>query len=545
MRQWKLALLILSGCLAAATGESSAADEAPVSAAEVRALIQRLEQAESKINRLESELAETRPYQPRPFPGPATALFEEPADAPLLLLDDEVQTILKQQQALQASHEELAARYDGLAREYESLSESQKVLKSDHDELLEDYNSGDGFVLMGSGATMRLTGRTQLDYWGFPYDDAGAQVLEGSPTAPVDPQDRFGLRRLRFGPRGEVGDNGIYRFDIEFSDLQSIQIRDAWVGMQNLPFLHELVIGNQKRPYGLDAINSTNYTIFLERPSVVDAFNTDYRRLGVQSLGFSDDLRWNWRYGLFNGVNIQGIGGYAGNAYQMEFAGRLANTWWYDEIANGRGYGHNAVAFTIAHPDGDASNNSARFTSRTETRTTQRWLDTGLIAGANWYELIGTEHVLNFGPLQLVGEVQNVFVQRESDANLHFWGAYAYAAYFLTGEHMPWDRESGQLDRIHPFENFFLVNRLCGGTGGGWGAWQVAARYSYLDISNRDILGGVANQGSLALVWYWSSHSRVQFDFEQGWIVDQSKLAAAGLPMARYNALGLRFAFDY
>lgn len=525
-------------------GRLTAEEPLPVTAAELRALIQRLEQMESKINRLESELADARADQPRPFPGPATAVFEVPADA--AAIDDRVQGLLDQQQALQASYEKLAEQYADLAQNYDTLSAGQKELTSDLDILSNDVLKGRGIVRLGGKATMQLAGRIHMDYWAFPYDDAGAKVLEGTPTAPVDPQDRFGLRRLRVTTQGDIGDQGLYRFDLEYATTPTVEFRDAFVGLRDLPFFQTVLLGNQKRPYGLDAICSTNFTIFLERPTVIDAFNSDYRRLGLLSSGYSEDLEWNWRYGVFSGVNVQPlIGSAIGNAYQLEFAGRLAQTWWYDEDANGRGYAHRAVAFTVAHPDGDSPTNTARFASRTESRTAQRWIDTGQIAGAEWYQLIGTEHVLNVGPLQLVGEVQNVFLQRDGGSNLHFWGAYGYAAYFLTGEHMPWDRKTGQLARVQPFENFFLVERVGGGHGGGWGAWQVAARYSYLDASDRDILGGVCNQGSLAVVWYWSSNSRVQFDWERGWIDQQSKLVTAGLPNAAYSALGVRFAYDF
>ena len=105
-----------------------------------------------------------------------------------------------------------------------------------------------------------------------------------------------------------------------------------------------------------------------------------------------------------------------------------------------------AVAGTIAHPDGDSDNNAARFFTRPEARTSNRWIDSGQIAGAEWYEVIAAEHVLNIGPLQFCAEAQNVFLQREGGSDLNFWGAYGYVAYMLTGEHVPWEREDGLIE---------------------------------------------------------------------------------------------------
>jgi len=159
--------------------------------------------------------------------------------------------------------------------------------------------------------------------------------------------------------------------------------------------------------------------------------------------------------------------------------------------------------------------------------------------------MIALEKVLNVGPLQFVGEVQNLFLQRNTGSNLHFWGGYAYLAYFLTGEHMPWERDSGTLGRPKPFENFFLVDRLSGGTGGGWGAWQVAARYSYADFSNDDILGGVGTSVTLGLNWYWNANARLQFNYIHGWIDDHSPVTAAMLTEGEYDIIGMRAMVDF
>ncbi len=56
---------------------------------------------------------------------------------------------------------------------------------------------------------------------------------------------------------------------------------------------------------------------------------------------------WNWRYGVYNQRLMQDEGNYTNDHLQPELAGRLANTIWYDEISDGRGYAHWAV---IRHP---------------------------------------------------------------------------------------------------------------------------------------------------------------------------------------------------
>ena len=179
---------------------------------------------------------------------------------------------------------------------------------------------------------------------------------------------------------------------------------------------------------------------------------------------------------------MQNDGSYVSDHYQMELAGRVANTWWYDDCSDGRGYGHWAIAASFGETDGDNSSsgngaNTARLRARPEARSSNRWIDTGAIAGATNLNHIGTEGVFNVGALQLVGETSHTWVERDGAPTAYFWGAYGYASYFLTGEHIPWDRKTGTLGKVKPFENFFMVDTCDGCSGGGWGAWQVAARY--------------------------------------------------------------------
>ncbi len=413
----------------------------------------------------------------------------------------------------------LEDRFDALEKEFKEQQETIDDLKSDIETAV---NPGH------SDASMKVVGRIHMDYWTYPHSEPGINLIEtGNPA--ISPQDVLGFRRLRFGVRGDLPSNMEYRIEMEFAGGNDVEFRDAWLGWNDLPIFQKLLIGNQKRPYSLDQWNSSRYNVFMERPFIGDAFNADTRRFGIQSWAHSEDLRYNWQYGVFNQRLIQDEGVYISDHLQPEYAGRFANTWWYDETSDGRGYGHWAISGSLAHPDGtagadpdpigsDRAQNEARFRARPEGRTVQRWVDTERIAGADWFELLGVEGVFNVGPVQFVAEYQNVWLQRDPGAgpDLFFYGAYGYVSYFLTGEHMPWDRETGQLERPVPFENFFLVDRCSGGVGRGWGAWQVALRYDYIDLSDDNIVGGEDQAVTLALNWYWTPYARLQFNYIVG-----------------------------
>lgn len=453
--------------------------------------------------------------------------------------DDEKTDIEKRLEKLEENYGDLEEDYDELSDSYSDLQKKLKVVAF----------SGHG------DATMKVNGRIHVDMWSFPHTSPGANFFENENTD-ISVQDRVGFRRMRFGVKGKLAANMEYKIEMEFAGGNNSEFRDAYLGWNDLPILQTVLLGNQKRPYGLDHLNSSRYNVFLERPFVIESFNQDARRWGLQSYGVSEDEAWNWRYGVFNQRLIQDEGNYVSDHWQMEFASRLANTWWYDESSDGRGYGHWAVSSTFANPDGSGiagrAANEARFRHRPEARSSNRWLDTGQIPGADDYQLIGAENVWNFGPLQIVGEYQNMWVQRREAPETHLHGGYVYFSYFLTGEHMPWERDSGTLGRIKPFENFFLVDTCCDGVRGGWGAWQLAYRYSYANFNDNDINGGIGNSHTLGLNWYWSPYARMQFNAIYGTIDDRNVLDDADDPASSlgtfsgdYSILGARFMVDF
>lgn len=394
------------------------------------------------------------------------------------------------------------------------------------------------FVLSGHGGApkMKLSGRIHLDYWNFADNDPGIALLEGG-----DPQDRFGFRRLRFGVKGNLPSNMFYKIEMEFAGANNTEYRDAFIGFNDLPWFKTVIIGNHKRPYGLDHLNSSRNNVFIERPFIVEAFNQDSRRLGISSNGVSDDQQYNWRFGVWAQELTQTTFGYIGDSTQPEFAGRMANTWWWDEASDGRGYGHVAVSGSYGRPDGLGANNQARYRTRPEARSTNRWLDTGTIAGAESFILGGVEGVLNVGPLQIVGEYQAVEMERFGafGPSVQFNGGYAQVSYFLTGEHMPWDRTTGTLGRVKPFENFFSVCDCDGFIQRGIGAWQVAARYSYADLTDQNINGGRGDSITFATNWYLTPYSRFQFNY----IVGDIDRGVAGV--GDYQIIGARFMVDF
>ena len=401
--------------------------------------------------------------------------------------------------------------------------------------------------------TFEVGGRIHLDYWGFPNDSEGIGYFEhpsaADPQFGIGPENRFAFRRIRLESEGTILQNGIWRIQYDFAEPSEAAIKDVYGGVTNLFWNQTLIIGHHKRPIGLDALNSSRYNVFIERPFINDAFNEDARRLGISMTGGNDDHSFNWQYGIYELEQVTLDGAGIGNSMQLSGNARLWSSPWYE--CDGRNYLHTAISGMWAKPDGDAdatdtNANEGRFRTRPEARSDSRWLDTRPIAGADWFETLGLETIYNVGPLQIAGEYMFNWVQRNAGRagtgpDVHFHGAYVYASYFLTGEHMPYSRKSGQLDRIKPFRNFFMAD--LDDPNSGWGAWQVACRYSYIDLSDADILGGVGESTTLAVNWWWNPYAHVQFNLIYGEIEDHAPVA--GFTSGHYLIAGTRFAVDF
>ena len=428
------------------------------------------------------------------------------------------------------------------AKTSEDVDKRLKELEKGFEEQGESIEKIDSTIpgLVHSGhkkPKMTLFGRIHLDYWAFPGADEGIEILEGD-----NPQDNVTFRRMRIGVKGDLNDNMFYKYEGEFAGGVATSYRDAFLGFKNLPALNTVIIGNHKRPQGLDHLNSSRYNVFTERPFIIEALSEDSRRLGISSNGVSENQAWNWRYGVFHQEVTQTTDGFENDTYQLELAGRLANTAWYDESSGGRGYFHWAASAAWGTVDGGlGEDNAADFRTRPEARSDQRWLDTGDILGAEQVFRYGLETVLNIGAFQMTAEYLQGNVERDPTVaqDVTFGGGYLQMAYFLTGEHTPWVRKTGTLGRVKPFENFFSVRDNEGNRALGLGAWQVAARYSYADLQDQDITGGIGESFTLGVNWWWNPNARMQFNYLVG------QIRREPIATGDYQILGLRWMVDF
>ena len=86
-------------------------------------------------------------------------------------------------------------------------------------------------------------------------------------------------------------------------------------------------------------------------------------------------------------------------------------------------------------------------------------------------------------------------------------------SYFITGETRPYVGSRGAFGRVIPNQEFM-------GAEGGFGALEVAFRFSRLDLIDRGIDGGALNDLTAALNWYPTSNARVMLNLIRAKRVD-------------------------
>ncbi len=116
-------------------------------------------------------------------------------------------------------------------------------------------------------------------------------------------------------------------------------------------------------------------------------------------------------------------------------------------------------------------------------------VDTGRIEDVESTNAVGLESLWMIGPTALWGEYIRNDVERNSAAgDLSFDGWYIAASWMLTGEARKYDDARGRFGRVRPHR--------------GYGAWELALRYSQVDLMDKDISGGRQDNVTLGLNWY-------------------------------------------
>ena len=347
----------------------------------------------------------------------------------------------------------------------------------------------------------RIGGRIMFDHSvGSVGDD-----LEPAVGAMADGTE---FRRVRLFTEGSIYDIG-YKFQVEFAGAPSIE--DMYLVFPS-PVPHsDIRVGKFKEDISLVEITSSKYITFMARPMLTEFAGG--RDLGVRLGGRADGGDLNYGVGVYRarvgdapGAS-QGDGDYKGT-------GRVTYVPWSRD--ENRKLVHVGASGSFASLDPEDPSVEAH---EPEVHLAPDFLDTGPLDAEHTTRL-GLESALVYNSFSVRAEVlrQRYGLDAEGGAPT-FDSWYVAGSYFLTGESRPYD--GGGFGRVAPNEH------VRAGNDDGLGAWEVAARFSAMDLSDGGVVGGAASTITLGVNWYLNPSVRVMANYTHATVEDAVGTAGA------------------
>ncbi|MCA9082438.1 MAG: porin [Planctomycetaceae bacterium] len=353
--------------------------------------------------------------------------------------------------------------------------------------------------------TVKVTGFFQADFGWFNQDTASLGQFG-------DIQDDRGFRRTRLAATGNVNENTKYMIEMDFAFNGRPSFMDVWLDVANLTSLGNVRIGQFRQPFGLDELTSVKELTFLERPLMFGM--APFRQIGVEVYDISADENATYAVAAF-GTATDPFGASIGDrGYGM--AARLTKVLMEDQcgdflVHGGLGYSHiqtpdSTVQYrNVPEYGGPFLPTASTATSLVAGGSVPFFVDTGAIAAEN-SNLVNAELAGTWGALHAQSELRYAFVNSRNNGNIAFPSFYAQMGWVMTGEHRPYNKQSATLGRIKP-------RSVAGAKCGGSGAWELAVRYSWMDLNQNGIAGGELTDMTYGVNWYLNDYTKIQFNY--------------------------------
>ena len=312
------------------------------------------------------------------------------------------------------------------------------------------------------------------------------------------------IRGLRFGAVGTInfkkpwvytlfGATNAFDKGFEITDQDSVTMFDYRL---DIPVFEKvnLSIGNQKEPFSMERVMSMVHLPMQERSAGADALLPS-RNFGVAVSSTALNERMTWAGGVFNNW-VNESGSISDNTTQT--VGRIT---WLPFLSDDES---NLVHFGFGARFSNAKN-GLRYGSEPEFNKLPVFIDTEdaltSVDGSTQYSL---EAAWQKGPLMLMGEYLRTDIDAPALNDPEFDSYYISGSWILSGEMHAYRKKSGM---FHSIPVAKTVNQ------GGWGAWELAFRYSNVDLNDGLIDGGDMDILSLGINWWLTPVFNVNLNY--------------------------------
>jgi len=466
---------------------------------------------------------------------------------------------------LRALVQELSQKVKVIERKDE-INEEAAVAAKKETPVVKASANGFGLESADGKNSIKFSGLLQADYRS--YQDGANDVRNRSNTRAGtldangfhDANDTALLRRIRPTIQGTLFGKYDFRFTPEFAGGSASAV-DAYIDARLDPAF-KIRAGKYKPFVGLERLQGGSDIKFVERSYVTNAILPN-RDVGVSVYGdvFGDKL--SYAVGVNNGV-VDGGNSTTGNEFDgsKEVTARLFATPFKDDAnaLSGLGFG---IAGTYTNIDGERN---LDFTNTSAADATRNGLPSYLTDGQQTFFRYGSASVADgkrsritpqasyyYGPLGLITEYARVnqdvslltnttsnapsVIAANSSKTLSHDAWQVAVSYLLTGE-------DASFRGVKPKNNFDIDK-------GGWGAWELVARYSEINLDSDTFknkntgsfsTGTYANLSESAksakswtagVNWYLNQNAKVQLNYSH-----TSFDGGAGVGITTVNAAG-------
>lgn len=332
-------------------------------------------------------------------------------------------------------------------------------------------------------------GQIMVDHAHFFQDselDKNYGILENKARTEI------GSARLYFS--GDVYENIEFKFQIEFAG-EKIDFKDVYIGITDIPVVGTFRIGHLHEPFRLSALTSDKYITFMERGA--NSHFSPIRNTGAVLFNDFFNDRFSIQMGVFRNPNNSSQNALHYDGYAL--TGRMSIL----PIKNNDKTHllHLGAAYSFRNPE----SREYRISISPGSRIADKYLQTGIMEDVDHLGLANFETAYIYGSFSLQSEFLTAAVHTTKGI-YHFSNYYGELSYFLTGESKNYEGSYEGFGRVKPRQNFR-------GKEKGFGAWEVAIKYSQTDLNDRIVIGGKQSQIAFGLNWYLNPVTRFMFNY--------------------------------
>jgi phosphate-selective porin OprO/OprP len=255
-------------------------------------------------------------------------------------------------------------------------------------------------------------------------------------------------------------------------------------------------IGRQKEGFSMSKIMVGYHGWGIERMPMND--NVQLLADGIKVTGYARRRPLTWNFGVFTDALSEKQ---SFSIADHQVIGRLV----WQPILSDEGRGnllHVGVALRYAKSD----DGQLQPRSRPEAYLAPYFVDTGKFP-ANSTTMTGLELYYRPGPLLIGSEYMFQHVDAPEKGNPYFHGGEVSVVWLATGETRSYNRAGGYFNAVSPARSVFR---------GGPGAWELVARYSYIDLDSGPLRGGKFWRITPMVNWHLDDSVRLEFVYGYG-----------------------------